>query len=159
MPAAAALICLVIAIADGDTLTARCEAANGMENIKVRLAEIDAPEKGQAFGARSKQHLAELCFQKQATVTPRAKDRYLRTVANVECEGVDVGTEQVRSGMAWVFDRYVTDRSLYAVQDDARSAKRGLWTNPNPTPPWEWRNGERRQGAPSVTSLPERSTP
>lgn len=62
MPAAAALICLVIAIAigDGETLTARCEAANGMENIKVRLAEIDAPEKGQAFGARSKQHLAEL---------------------------------------------------------------------------------------------------
>jgi len=98
MPAAAALICLVIAIADGDTLTARCEAANGMENIKVRLAEIDAPEKGQAFGARSKQHLAELCFQKQATVTPRAKDRYLRTVANVECEGVDAAMEQVPLG-------------------------------------------------------------
>ena len=101
MAATAALICLVIAIADGDTLTARCEGADGMENIKFRLAEIDAPEKGQAFGARSKQHLAELCFQKQATVTPRTKDRYLRTVANVECEGVDAGTEQVRAGMAW----------------------------------------------------------
>lgn len=108
-------------------MTARCETAGGLENVKVRLAEIDAPEKGQAFGARSKQRLAELCFQKQATVTPRTKDRYLRTVANVECEGVDAGTEQVRAGMAWVFDRYVTDRSRYDIQDEARSAGRGLW--------------------------------
>lgn len=158
MPVVAALMCLVIAIADGDTLTARCEVADGMENIKIRLAEIDAPEKGQSFGARSKHHLAERCFLKQATVTPRTKDRYLRTVAKVECEGVDAGTEQVRAGMAWVFDRYVTDRSLYAVQDDARAAKRGLWTDPNPTPPWEWRKGERQQGLPRVTSLPERSS-
>ena len=90
---AVTMACLIVAIADGDTLTARCETAGGLENIKVRLAEIDAPEKGQAFGARSKQRLAELCFQKQATVTPRTKDRYLRTVAKVECEGVDAGTE------------------------------------------------------------------
>jgi endonuclease YncB( thermonuclease family) len=158
MPAAA-LLCLVIAVADGDTLTARCEVADGTENIKVRLAEIDAPEKGQAFGARSKEHLAELCFQKRATVTPRTKDRYLRTVANVECQGVDAGTEQVRAGMAWVFDRYVTDRSLYAVQDEARASKNGLWADPSPTSPWEWRKGERLHGSPSVTSLPERSSP
>ena len=157
--AAVALVCIVVAIADGDTLTARCGSATGQENLKVRLAEIDAPEKGQAFGVRSKQHLAELCFQKQATVTPRTKDRYLRTVANVQCEGVDAGAEQIRAGMAWVFDRYVTDRSLYAVQDDARAAKRGLWMDPNPTPPWEWRKGERQHGSPSVMNVPERSTP
>lgn len=143
MPAGAALICLVIAIADGDTLTARCESPAGLENIKVRLAEIDAPEKSQAFGSRSKQHLADLCFQRQASVTPRTKDRYLRTVANVECEGQDAGTEQVRAGMAWVFDRYVTDRSLYAIQDDARSAMRGLWADANPIPPWEWRKAKQ----------------
>ena len=143
MPAAVALICLVIAIADGDTLTARCETPSGLENIKVRLAEIDAPEKSQAFGSRSKQRLADLCFQKQASVTPRTKDRYLRTVANVECAGQDAGAEQVRAGMAWVFDRYVTDRSLYAVQDDARSAKRGLWADANPIPPWELRRAKQ----------------
>lgn len=143
MPAAVALICLVIAIADGDTLTARCETPSGLENIKVRLAEIDAPEKSQAFGSRSKQHLADLCFQKQASVTPRTKDRYLRTVANVECAGQDAGAEQVRAGMAWVFDRYVTDRSLYAVQDEARSARRGLWADANPIPPWEWRRAKQ----------------
>jgi len=62
MPAGAVLLCLVIGIADGDTLTARCETPAGMENINVRLAEVDAPEKGQAFGTQSKQHLAELCF-------------------------------------------------------------------------------------------------
>lgn len=158
MPAAAVLMCLVIAVADGDTLTARCEGSDGMENIKIRLAEIDEPEKGQAFGARSKEHLAELCFQKRATVTPRTKDRYFRTVANVECERVDAGKEQVRAGMAWVFDRYVTDRSLYAVQDEARATKRGLWADPSPTPPWEWRQGERQYRSSNVTSLPERSS-
>ncbi len=140
---AVTLACLIVAIADGDTLTARCETAGELENVKVRLAEIDAPEKGQAFGARSKQRLAELCFQKQATVTPRTKDRYLRTVAKVECEGVDAGTEQVRAGMAWVFDRYVTDRSLYDIQDEARSAGRGLWAEPNPIAPWEWRTAKQ----------------
>lgn len=157
--AAVALVCIVVAIADGDTLTARCETAVGQENLKVRLAEIDAPEKGQGFGARSKEHLAELCFQKTATVTPRTKDRHLRAVANVECQGVDAGAEQVRAGMAWVFDRYVTDRSLYAVQDDARASKRGLWADPSPKPPWEWRKGERQHGSPSATSLSEPSSP
>ena len=143
MPAGVALICLVIAIADGDTLTARCETPAGTENIKVRLAEIDAPEKGQPFGTRSRQHLADLCFQKPSTVTPRTKDRYLRTVATVGCDGVDAGTEQVRAGMAWVFDRYVTDPALYAVQDEARSASRGLWAAQNPIAPWAWRKGQR----------------
>lgn len=143
MPAGAALLCFVIGIADGDTLTARCETAAGLENIKVRLAEIDAPEKTQAFGTRSKQHLADLCFRKQAAVTPRTKDRFLRTVATVACEGTDAGTEQVRSGLAWVFDRFVTDRSLYAVQDKARSARRGIWADANPVAPWEWRRAKQ----------------
>ena len=142
MPAGTALLCLVIGIADGDTLTARCETPVGLENIKIRLAEIDAPEKGQAFGTQSKRHLADLCFRKQAVVMPRTKDRYLRTVATVACEGTDAGTEQVRTGMAWVFDRYVADRRLYAIQDDARSVRRGLWAAANPVAPWEWRRAK-----------------
>ncbi len=112
-----------------------------MENLGVRLAEIDAPEKGQAFGNRSRQHLAELCFEKQAVVKPRTIDRPGRTVARVECDGVDASAELVRPGMAWVFDKYVTDRILYAVQDDARTARRGLWADSHPVPPWEWRRG------------------
>jgi micrococcal nuclease len=137
-----ALVCLVIGVSDGDTLTARCESDAGLVNLKIRVAEIDAPEKGQAFGSRSKQHLADLCFQKRATVTTRATDRYQRTVATVACDGADVGSEQVRAGFAWVFDRYVTDRILYVVQDEARSAHRGLWADASPVAPWDWRKSK-----------------
>lgn len=137
------LICLVIGIADGDTLTARCETPTGMENIKVRLAEIDAPEKRQAFGNRSKQHLAELCFKRSAAVLPQAIDRYGRTVARVECDGADANVEQVRAGMAWVYDQYVIDESLYDIEGEARAERRGLWAARSPIPPWLWRRGAR----------------
>ena len=137
----AALICLIVGIADGDTLTARCEAQADQpaQTLKIRLAEIDAPEKGQAFGNRSKQHLSDVCFKKQAEVRPQTTDRYGRTVARVICDGTDANAEQVRAGMAWVFDKYVTDRGLYAVQDEARAARRGLWADREPVAPWEWR--------------------
>ena len=138
----AILICLVIGIADGDTLTTRCETPTRMKNVKVRLAEIDAPEKGQAFGNRSKQHLSDLCFRKPAKVRPQTKDRYGRTVARVTCSGVDSNAEQVRAGMAWVFDKYVIGRALYAVQDEARTARRGLWADAMPVAPWEWRQSK-----------------
>ena len=126
---------MVVGITDGDTLTARCDH----RTIKVRLAEIDAPEKGQAWGKRSKQHLSDICFEKQAEVHPQTTDRYGRTVARVICDGVDSNAEQVRAGMAWVFDKYVTDRSLYAAQDAARETRRGLWSDLEPMSPWEWR--------------------
>ncbi len=136
----AALIAAVIGISDGDTLTVLHE----QQQIKVRLAEIDAPEKAQAFGARAKQSLSDLCFGKQAEIIPQARDRYGRTVARVRCDGIDANAEQVRRGMAWVFDRYVTDRSLYAEQNEARTARRGLWAaDSDPVPPWEWRRMKR----------------
>lgn len=125
----------VIGISDGDTLTVLHERAP----VTIRITEIDAPEKKQPFGTRSKQALADLCFGQQAEVTPQTTDRYGRTVARVRCSGQDVSESQVRAGMAWVFDRYVTDRSLYAVQDEARAARRGLWIDASPTPPWEFR--------------------
>jgi len=136
------LICMVIGIADGDTLAARCEVPSGREVIQVRVAEIDAPEKGQAFGNRSRQHLVELCFKKPATVRPQTTDRYGRTVARVECGGIDASADQVRAGMAWVFDRYVTDATLYSLQEEARNAQRGLWADPIPEAPWRWRKGK-----------------
>lgn len=111
MHVAALLICLVVGISDGDTLTARCDD----QKVKIRLAEIDAPEKAQPFGARSKQHLSDLCFDVEAEVHPQTTDRYGRTVAHVTCDGVDASAEQVRSGMAWVYDQYVLNKRLYAV--------------------------------------------
>lgn len=132
---AAAFLASVIGISDGDTLTVLHER----QPVKIRVAEIDAPEKRQPFGARSKRALADLCFGREAEVTPQTKDRYGRTVARVRCDGHDVSESQVRAGMAWVFDRYATDRSLYAVQDEARAARRGLWADASPVPPWEFR--------------------
>lgn len=140
MPALAAMLaCTVIGVADGDTLTARCDVPDGKVNVTVRLSEVDAPEKGQPWGSRSKRHLAELCFGKPAIVAVRTMDRYRRKVARVECDGIDASAEQVRAGLAWVFDRYVTDRGLYGVQDEARVARRGLWGVGEPVAPWQWR--------------------
>ena len=131
---------LVVGITDGDTIKV---LKDDKEQIKVRLVEIDAPEKRQAFGNRSKETLSDYCFNKVATLAEKGKDRYGRTLARVTCNGVDVNAEMVRVGMAWVYDKYVTDRSLYALQDEARAARRGLWVDADPMPPWEWRHGPK----------------
>jgi endonuclease YncB( thermonuclease family) len=129
----------VVGIADGDTLT----VLRQREQTKVRLAEIDAPEKAQPFGERSRQSLAELCFQQPVRVEDKGRDRYGRTIGRVLCAGIDANAEQVRRGMAWVYDRYVTDQALYTLQTQARSAHSGLWADASPVPPWEWRHGAR----------------
>lgn len=145
-PAAADLPCKVVGVADGDTITALCQ---GNEQVKVRLAEIDAPEKAQPFGAKSKQSLSWMCFGKQARISPQGRDRYGRTIGRIYCftpgvkTEIDANAEQVRRGLAWVYDRYVTDPDLYPLQDAARAERRGLWADSAPTPPWEWRKARR----------------
>lgn len=130
----------VVNIADGDTLTVLID----QRPVKVRLADIDAPEKRQAFGARSRQSLAQLCFQKSAELNVVNRDRYGRTVATVACDGVDANAEQIRRGMAWVYDRYASPRSpLYGIQAIAKEAHLGLWIDPSPIPPWIWRRQSR----------------
>jgi endonuclease YncB( thermonuclease family) len=125
----------VVRIVDGDSLIVLAQR----QQIRVRLKEIDAPELKQPFGKRSRQSLAQICDKKSARVTWNEKDRNGRTLGRVWCGGIDANAEQVRRGMAWVFDRYVKDRSLYSLQDAARSARRGLWADAAPVPPWEWR--------------------
>lgn len=129
------LFCLVVGVSDGDTLTAKCDG----DQVKVRLAEIDAPEKRQPFGEKSKQALSDMCFQRTAELRVVDHDRYGRTVARVKCDGADANAEQVRLGMAWVYDKYVKDASLYKLQDGARDARRGLWAEGTPVPPWIFR--------------------
>lgn len=119
--------CLVVGVADGDTLTARCGQPGAYEQVKVRLAEIDAPEKKQPFGERSRQSLASLCFQREAVLRPTTIDRYGRTVARVECDGRDANAEQVRAGMAWAYTKYQTDPAIPWLELQARSARAGLW--------------------------------
>lgn len=125
----------VIGIADGDTLT----VLHDRRQVKIRLANIDAPEKAQAFGDRSKQSLSELCYGKDAVYQTVDVDRYGRTVAVVTCDGVNVNRTQVARGMAWVYTRYNKDGSLPGIEADARHARIGLWSEPAPVPPWLFR--------------------
>ena len=129
------LVGKVVRVSDGDTLTLLVER----KQITVRLVEIDAPEKKQAFGQRSRQSLAQMCASQVAVVNGSGRDKYGRVLGRVQCQGLDANAEQIRRGMAWVFDRYVTDRSLYALQNDARAAHLGLWAVKHPSAPWDWR--------------------
>jgi endonuclease YncB( thermonuclease family) len=126
----------VVSVHDGDTLTVLIER----RQLKVRLTDIDAPELRQPFGARSKQSLSDLCFGKIAAIDVRGHDRYKRALAQVTCEGRDANAEQVRRGFAWTYTRYApADSPLYAMQNEARSAHRGLWSDPAAVAPWQWR--------------------
>jgi endonuclease YncB( thermonuclease family) len=134
------LVGKVVSVHDGDTLTVLVSR----EQIKVRLLDIDAPERRQPFGTRSRQSLADLCAGRDARIAEQGKDRYGRTLGRVNCAGLDANGEQVRRGMAWVFERYAPKHSpLYAVQAEARAAKRGLWQDAKPVPPWEWRRNAK----------------
>lgn len=136
----------VVAIADGDTLTV-LTAEN--TQLKVRLAQVDTPEKGQPYANRSRQALAELVFGKNVQLLVVDTDRYGRTVAGVKVDNLDVASELVSSGSAWVYRRYATDDRLYALEERAREQGRGLWGLPESqrVPPWEWRKNKRRQGS------------
>jgi micrococcal nuclease len=125
----------VIGVADGDTLT----VLQDRKPVRIRLADIDAPEKHQPFGERAKQALSDLCFGKDAILDVRTTDRYGRVVARVTCAGVDANRALVEHGMAWHYLRYSTDIGLASVQEQAKASKRGLWADPDPVPPWDYR--------------------
>jgi micrococcal nuclease len=139
----------VIAVLDGDTVLILRKAgippassvqgrhAGGL--VKIRLAEIDAPEKAQAFGAASRSLLVEMVLHRQIWVRPLALDKYGRTVAQLKVNGLSVNEEMVRRGMAWEYSHYHSDRRYIALQNEARQAGRGLWAQHDPIPPWEWR--------------------
>ena len=138
------MFCLVVAISDGDTLTARCGAPGAYQQVKVRIAAIDAPESRQAFGQKSRQHLAQLCFRQRATLQPVDEDSYGRMVAQVRCGGTDVATAQVRAGMAWVYTPYSQQHpQLQPLQQRARSQRLGLWSQKRPLAPWTYRQRHR----------------
>lgn len=131
----------VVGVSDGDTLTI-LDADN--VQFKIRLAAIDAPEKAQAFGQRGKEQLSDICYGKQASVTVVDTDRYGRTVGEVVCDGSNANEAMIKSGLAWVYRKYAKGYGhLYAFEDEAKAAKRGLWADPNPTAPWEWRKAKR----------------
>lgn len=130
----------VVGVIDGDTIDVLVEG----RAVRVRLAEIDAPERRQAFGSKAKRELSALIFRREATVTDEGRDRYGRVVGTVRVDGRNINETMVWMGLAWAYPRYVVHQSYYAAQDAAKAAKRGLWADASPTPPWLFRH------APSV---------
>lgn len=130
----------VVGVADGDTLTI-LDASN--RQTKIRLHQIDAPEKKQDFGQRSKQSLSDLVYGKQVRVEVATTDRYGRTVGKVWIGGTDANLEQVKRGMAWVYEKYAKEPAYFAAERTAKMNRTGLWDQPNPTPPWVFRHPER----------------
>ena len=134
------LFCLVVGITDGDTIKARCGEPGAYQEVKVRLIAIDAPERGQDFGQRSKEALNDICYKQEAQITVYYTDRYGRKVAEVVCGLINANAYQVVNGYAWVYPRYAKDHEyLYQLQDIAQEKKLNIWSQPNPVPPWEWR--------------------
>ncbi|MDO9419975.1 MAG: thermonuclease family protein [Herminiimonas sp.] len=129
----------VVTIADGDTMTLLVD----QKPLKIRLANIDAPEKKQPFGQRSKESLSKLCWGKDAKYVTETIDKYKRTVAVVFCDGAQVHKVQVALGMAWVYPKYNKDSNLPALQQAAKLTGLGLWADPHPLSPWEWRKAQK----------------
>ncbi|HCD6108635.1 TPA: thermonuclease family protein [Escherichia coli] len=127
----------VIRVLDGDTI----EVLQDKKSVRIRLANIDAPEKKQAFGRWSTNQLKTLLAGQSVTVSYTQTDRYDRIVGRVfTTNGTEASRFMVQSGAAWVYERYNTDKSLPALQREAQEQKRGLWADPKPVPPWEWRH-------------------
>ena len=132
----------VVGVSDGDMITVLDASDN---QHKIRFVSIDAPEKGQAFGERSKRNLSVLVFLKRVEARCHKKDRYGREVCAVFVSLRDVGLEQIRDGMAWHYKEYqheqpTQERLVYAQEEEnAKASRIGLWTDAKPLPPWEWR--------------------
>jgi endonuclease YncB( thermonuclease family) len=141
---------------DGDTITV-LDAAKTQH--KIRLAGIDAPEKGQPGGFRSKESLSQLVFEHEVRVEGDKKDRYGRLIGKVwvapqSCPTcgmtLDAGLAQIALGRAWWFrwhakEQSPEDRGRYEfAEQEAKAKKVGLWRDPEPVPPWEWRKERRR---------------
>lgn len=125
----------VVGVLDGDTILVRHEG----KTAKIRLANIDAPEKAQPFGKQARLSLRELVYKKQVQIDGRAVDQYGRIVALVSADGLDVNREQLKRGMAWEYSYRHSDESYIALQSEAQQAQRGLWAAPDPQAPWQWR--------------------
>ena len=125
-------------ISDGDTIAVMHDG----KAEKVRLNGIDCPENGQAFGQRAKQLASELVFNKTVLVKEFGKDRYGQTIGDVVLnEDVILNHQLVGAGLCWWYCKYApTNAVLEHLEMEAREAKRGLWVDAEPVPPWEWRH-------------------
>ena len=128
----------VVSVVDGDSIEVVRE--RGAE--RIRVFGIDCPERGQPYATRAKEFTRRITYGKKVTVIPKATDDYGRTIAEVILpDGRNLGKELVRVGLAWWYRHYDPgDREMERLESEARIARRGLWRDPKPVPPWEWRH-------------------
>ena len=127
----------VVSVLDGDTI----EVLHNQHPERIRLNGIDCPEKSQAYGQKAKQAISALVFGKEVTLQTFGKDKYGRTIADVLLpDGTIVNHSLVKDGWCWWYQKYAPrNTTLESLEGEAREAKRGLWADPYPVPPWEWR--------------------
>lgn len=132
----------VVAVLDGDTITV-LDASR--QEHRIRLSGIDAPEKNQPFGQASKESLSDQIYDRRVEVETSKRDRYGREIGKVRIGGTDANLEQVRRGLAWHYKRFqneqpLEDRLAYLhAEEEARAARRGLWSEAGAVAPWDWR--------------------
>ena len=131
--------CKVVGVSDGDTFT--CLTMQ-KQRLKIRLSSIDAPEKSQAFGQKSKQKLSDLIFGKQVIVSIENQDKYERYIAEVfkPNDNYSINYQMVFHGLAWSYDRYLKDNAYKEAENLAKTNKIGLWSDPNPINPEQYRH-------------------
>ena len=130
------LIGKVIKVSDGDTVTILTEDKT---QHKIRLNDIDAPEKKQAFGNKSKDNLAKYIAGKTVTVQYQKKDKYKRVLGTIYYNNTDINLQQVKDGYAWVYKKYSNNQTYHKAEKLARDKRVGLWIDKNPLEPWEFR--------------------
>jgi micrococcal nuclease len=126
-----------VSVLDGDTI----EVLNGHHAERIRLSGIDCPEKGQAYGNNAKHAASDLAFGKEVSLQTHGYDKYKRTLGDVILpDGMNLNQELVKQGFCWWYRKYAPgDTVLEELEREAREVKKGLWVDPQPVPPWEWR--------------------
>lgn len=155
LPAGETLTGRIVGVTDGDTVKV---LTTDKKEVKIRLYGVDAPEKAQPFGQKAKQFASDLVFGKDVRVEVIDTDRYGRSVAFVRTgpppselgrtgEGITLNERLVESGFAWHYPQYCKRQplcgQLAALEKEARTKKLGLWADPDPTPPWQWRKDKK----------------
>ena len=148
----------VVRVADGDTITV---LSTSTAQNKIRLQGIDAPEKKQAFGNASRKFLAGLVANREVRVAWSKRDRYQRILGTIFVDGKDANLEMLKAGMAWHYKKYDTNPAYAKAETEARTARRGLWQDKNPTPPETFRKRAKNHTPPSPhhTPVPSVRTP
>ncbi|MCL6296267.1 thermonuclease family protein [Jejuia spongiicola] len=133
----------VVAITDGDTFKLLTKDST---LIKVRVANIDCPERKQPFSAKAKQFTSDVIFSKNVKLEHLKKDRYGRFICNVIYnDSLNLSHELIKQGLAWHYVKYSKDKHLQDLENEAKSNKIGLWQDKNVVPPWEWRENKKKK--------------